>query len=121
MDTFRGKVIKGESRGKTLGFPTANIRLHKKIPEGIYVAKIRSKKKEYPALVFIGSAKTFNKTDYKAEVYLLDFSGDLYDQYLTVYLLQKIRDNKKFDNANDLIEQMKKDLLVAKKFFAPWC
>lgn len=116
--TLRGKVRKGASRGKQLGFPTANIFLHKKVEEGIYLAKVKVGDKTYNALTFIGSAKTFNEKDVKAESYLLDFSGSLYDKWITVYLLKKLRENQKFSSANDLVVQMEKDLLVAQEFFA---
>ncbi|HSD99034.1 MAG TPA: riboflavin kinase [Patescibacteria group bacterium] len=124
MQVFRGKVVKGKSRGKDLGFPTANIAVHQKIEEGIYLGKSQTSKpksQDLPSLIFIGSAKTFGEKDYKAEVYILDFKGDLYGKYITVHVLKKIRDNKKFDSQEELIEQMEKDLEVAKKFFAPWC
>ena len=70
---FRGKVIAGQKRGKALGFPTANVRLHKKIPEGIYVSQTIINKKVFSSATFIGSAKTFGEKDYKAETYILDF------------------------------------------------
>lgn len=124
MISFSGKVIKGAQRGKDLGFPTANVALKKKIEEGIYLAKseiANRKSQNYPSLVFIGSAKTFNEKDYKAEIYLLDFSGNLYGKTLEVSLLKKIRDNKKFATIDELKKQMNEDLIVARKFFAPWC
>jgi riboflavin kinase/FMN adenylyltransferase len=123
MQTLRGKVVKGRQRGKDLGFPTANIAVHEKIEEGIYVSKIRvsTEEKWYPALTFVGKAETFGEKKIKAESYLLDFSGNLYGKFISVSLLKKIRDNKKFDSPEELVEQMEKDLEVAKKFFAPWC
>ncbi len=159
MKSFWGKVKKGQSRGKDLGFPTANTSLHQKIEEGIYLAKVtvhgnvissegthrlvhpevekfRSKDakkdsstsfrsaqndKTYNALTFIGAAKTFGETKTQAESYLLDFSGNLYGKYITVQLLKKLRDNKKFTSAEDLKKQMNEDLLNARKFFLEWC
>ena len=150
MKTFWGKVRKGAQRGKDLGFPTANIPVHAKIEEGIYLARVTVHKqsknrhpgeattsigsrlekdsiatlqndKEYSALTFIGAAKTFNETKVQAESYLLDFSGNLYGKYITVQLLKKLRDNKKFGSVEDLKKQMQEDLVNARKFFAPWC
>lgn len=121
MIVVRGKVVKGASRGKDLGFPTANIAIHKKIEEGIYVAKVKINSKKYNALTFIGSAKTFGEKDYKAESFILDFSEDLYGKIITVHLLKKIRDNKKFNSQEELVAQMQEDVAVARKFFAPWC
>lgn len=141
MKKYWGKVKKGAQRGRLLGFPTANIRIHKKIEEGIYVSKVtisssskpesnlggqsslekgsplQTRTRIYNALTFVGKATTFNEKEYKSESFLLDFSGDLYGKYITILLLQKIRDNKRFLSVDDLIKQMDKDVAVAKKFF----
>ena len=117
MQLFWGKIIGGQKRGKTLGFPTANMALHKNIPEGIYVSSVRIDKKWHNALTFVGKAITFGATKPFAESYLMDFSGNLYGKYITVKLLEKIRENKKFDSAAELIKQMEKDFGVAKQYF----
>lgn len=117
MYTYWGKVKKGAQRGKDLGFPTANISLHKKIPEGIYVSEVFVQGKKYHAATFIGSAETFNEKDYKSESFLLDFSGNLYGKWISVRLLKKLRDNKKFTSSESLISQMKKDILAVREFF----
>lgn len=114
---FRGKVKKGKSRGKFLGFPTANINLHKNIPEGIYASTVKIDNKKYLAATFIGSAKTFNENEYKAESYILDFNQNIYGKWVTVTLLKKLRGNKKFDSEQKLIDQMKQDILATRKFF----
>lgn len=121
MKNFRGKVIKGTQRGKDLGFPTANIALHQKIEEGIYLSKVRVGKSWHNALTFVGKAVTFNATNVFAESYLLDFSENLYGQYVTIQLLKKLRDNQKFDSVEDLQKQMNEDLLNAREFFSEWC
>jgi riboflavin kinase/FMN adenylyltransferase len=142
MKTFWGKVKKGNQRGKDLGFPTANISVHQKMEEGIYLSKVRihyssSEQREsrslkgnssrqartitYNALTFIGAAKTFGETKVFAESYLLDFSGDLYGKYITIQILKKLRDNKKFDSVEKLVQQMQEDLVNARKFFLEWC
>ncbi|MGH7245915.1 MAG: riboflavin kinase [Candidatus Levyibacteriota bacterium] len=114
---FWGKVQQGAKRGKKLGFPTANIRLHKKIPEGIYAAKVRLQNKEYLSATFIGASKTFGERDYKAESFLLDFNQNLYGKWITVYLYKRLRENKMFDSRESLISQMKKDVLATREFF----
>lgn len=121
MTRLRGKVIKGEGRGKDLGFPTANISIRKKITEGIYLSKITANGKIYNGLTFIGKAITFGATKTFAESYLLDFSEDLYGKEIIIQLLQKMRDNKKFSSPEDLIQQMNEDVAIARKFFTPWC
>lgn len=117
MFKFWGKVVEGKKRGKSLGFPTANIKLHKKIPQGIYLSKVKVSDNTYNSLTFIGEAKTFNETNYQAESSLLDFKGNLYDKRINVKLIKKIRGNKKFKSEKELVDQMKKDREVAKKYF----
>lgn len=117
MYQFWGKVRKNKQRGRKLGFPTANINLTKNIPEGIYVSQVKIGTSIYPALTFIGTAKTFNEKKFQAETYILDFKQNLYDKWISVKLLKKIRDNKKFNSARELIAQMKKDEQWARKYF----
>lgn len=117
MYKFWGKVRIANLRGKKLGFPTANINLTKQYPSGIYISKTKIGNLVYPALTFIGTAKTFNETKFHAENYLLDFKGNLYGKWISVVLLKKIRDNKKFKSAKELILQMKKDEQIARKYF----
>lgn len=129
MYFIRGKVRKGKQRGKELGFPTANIRLHKKIPEGIYVSllsinskhEVRNPKQiqnsNLPSLTFIGAAKTFGQTDVMAETYILDFNQNIYGKWITIKLINMLRENKKFSGAEELIQQMKQDEREARAFF----
>ena len=114
---FEGLVVEGKKRGRLLGFPTANIILESNIPEGIYAAKASARKKEYLAAVFIGKPKTFNENDYKAEAYLLDFSEELYNETLRIDLYHKIRDNRKFQSSDELVDQMKKDIKEVTRYF----
>ncbi len=118
MFKFWGKVRKNKQRGKSLGFPTANINLSKKIPEGIYVSYIKIGSSIFSALTFIGEAKTFNEKKFHAETYILDFKQDLYGKWISIKLLKKIRANKKFSSSEELIAQMKKDEQEARKYFA---
>lgn len=117
MYKFWGKVRRHNKRGKKLGFPTANVNLRKKIPEGIYISQTRLSGKIFPTLTFIGTAKTFNETKILAETYILDFQKDIYGQWISVKLLKKIRNNKKFNSVKELIIQIKKDLKEAKNYF----
>lgn len=114
---FWGKVKTHNKRGKDLGFPTANVNLNKDIPEGIYISKTKIGKTAYPGLTFIGTAKTFNESSFHSETYILDFNQDLYDKWISVKLIKKIRQNKKFASSKDLISQMKKDEKEARKYF----
>lgn len=114
---FWGKVVTGKKRGKNLGFPTANVSLHKKIPEGIYVSVTKINQTWHESLTFIGDAKTFDEQDIKAETYVLSFHRNLYNQWITIKLLKKLRGNKKFDSAAELVSQMKLDLKNAEEYF----
>lgn len=114
---FEGKVRKGKDRGKRLGFPTANMDLSQKIPEGVYISETIFEQKTHPSLTFIGRAKTFNEYQYQAETYVLNFNQDLYGQTIEVKLLKKLRDNKKFGSEQELIDQMEKDKKQAEDYF----
>ena len=117
LKIFSGKVYKHLGRGKTLGFPTANIKVLGSVPEGIFAAKTKVGGKVYKALVFVGAAKTFSENKRQAEVYLLDFFGDLYSKVIEVELLRKLRNNLKFKSTKVLVEQMKDDEKKARKYF----
>jgi len=117
MYKFWGKVRNTNQRGRILGFPTANVNLTKNIPEGIYLSKTKIKQKQYQSLTFIGTVKTFNEKRFLSETHILDFNQNIYDKWISVELVKKIRDNKKFNSAEDLISQMKRDELAARKYF----
>ena len=116
MHKFWGKVKKHNQRGRKLGFPTANINLSKNIEEGIYISKTKIEHKLYPSLTFIGQAKTFNEKKFHAENYILDFNQKIYDQWISVNLLKKIRENKKFDSVKELVAQMREDEKKAREY-----
>ena len=115
--TFWGKVQHGAKRGRELGYPTANMKLHTKIPEGIYISKVKVNNIVHFAVTFIGNAKTFGEKDYKAESFILTFNSQIYGQWITVNLIKKIRNNEKFDSKKSLINQIEKDILATRKFF----
>jgi riboflavin kinase/FMN adenylyltransferase len=115
--TIKGTVKKGKERGKTLGFPTANIKVDKTIPEGIYASEVLMDGVLYKSTTFIGTVKTYNEKEFILESYILDFNEDIYGKEITVVLYKKIRNNKKFDSENLLIEQIKKDIEFTRNFF----
>ncbi len=110
-----GKVIKGKQLGRTIGFPTANIEIidpHKLIPAyGVYAVKVKLEDKTiHNGMMNIGINPTV--TDEKkihCEVAILDFSADIYDTKISVYLLKRIRDEKKFNGLEELKTQIKQD------------
>jgi len=115
--TFAGFVKKDKGRGRKLGFPTANIAVTVGLPEGIFVGFTKYDKKKHPSLVFIGAPITFDETDKKAEIFILDYSKEIYDEFLEVEILKRLRDNIKFNSKEELVEQMKKDEQEARNFF----
>lgn len=100
-----------------MGFPTANIALTLPIPEGVYFSHVSVAEKQYNALTFIGSAKTYHETLYQSESYLLDFSASLYHQIIHIGLIKKFRGNRAFPSEKSLIHAMKKDKKAARIFF----
>ena len=104
--------------GRTLGFPTANIETaSENIPhDGVYVTQIQIDDLLYRGIMNIGNRPTFHSEVRTIEIHLLDFSGDLYQQMLTIKPLEYIRENKKFENPDSLKEQLQKDKEFARKF-----
>ena len=115
---IEGTVIKGRSRGKSLGFPTANISTGNEIvPHGIYFSYVFSRGQKHPSLTNIGTIPTFGLAETQIESHLIDFSENLYGQEQKIQLLKKLRDEIKFSTPRQLVDQMKKDLAAAITFF----
>lgn len=114
---FSGIVKKHLGRGRKLGYPTANLDIDSKIQDGLYLGTTEVGKKKYPSLIFVGAPATFDNKERQLESYLLNFSGDLYGQQITIETIRKIRDNKKFETQEALVTQMRQDEVVARKFF----
>lgn len=114
---LEGKVISGESRGKKLGFPTANLYLDADlhIPgKGVYAAVAYSNGKKYKAVVNIGQKPTFhNEHPISLETHILNFDIDIYGETLRINFIEKIRDEKKFNSIDELIKEIKQDIITA--------
>jgi FAD synthase len=107
---FSAKVIKGDGRGKKLGFPTANLdKTDLDLPHGIYVVKVKLRNEMYGAIMHFGYKEVF-KGPVSLEVLIKDFSEDIYNQEINVRVVRKIRDVKKFDNVEELKKNISKDL-----------
>ena len=117
--SIEGKVQKGRQLGKKIGFPTANIDIKDYILAcpGVYAVKAKVKKssKYIKGIANLGYRPTFNGKKILLEVHLFNFSGNLYNKYLTVEFFRFIRKEKKFKNVEQLKKQIKIDLLIAKK------
>jgi riboflavin kinase/FMN adenylyltransferase len=113
--SLSGTVIEGRRIGRTIGYPTANIKPHsqyKLIPaNGVYAAEVEVDEKRYMGMLSIGSNPTVNedRSFRSIEVYILNFDNDIYGHDISVIFRKKLRDEKKFDNLLQLTEQMDLD------------
>ena len=117
-----GKIVKGSRRGKSLGYPTANIDYESDIlpPQGVYAVNILLGTKNYPAIANLGTRPSFDQqiTKLHLEVHIMDFSKNIYGKHVQVQFLKKIRNEQKFPNPQALIKQIQKDESTARKYFA---
>ncbi|MFV0529999.1 MAG: bifunctional riboflavin kinase/FAD synthetase [Flavobacteriales bacterium] len=116
--SVEGVVVHGNKIGRTLNFPTANLKVdeEKLIPKhGVYLFKTFYNLKNYHGLVNIGVRPTFDKEDYRIEAFLFDFDKEIYDEKLKIEFLQKTRDEKKFDSTDELKKQIELDCCKAKE------
>jgi riboflavin kinase/FMN adenylyltransferase len=111
---FSGKVVYGAQRGNLLQFPTANIRVEdedKLIPnDGVYAVWVLFKDRMLQGAMNIGTNPTFGENDRSIEVYVFDFSEDIYEETLEVQVVEKVRSEVRFPDAESLVEQVKQDV-----------
>ena len=108
-----GTVVLGDQRGRTLGFPTANIEVDDKLllpGDGIYATWAIIDGKRHQAATSIGIRPTFGLTQRLVEVFIMDFSDDLYGKTVGVEFIKKVRDQEKFDGLDALIKQINQDV-----------
>lgn len=106
------RVIHGDRRGRTLGFPTANLPILPGVamlPNGAYAVRVAYDGQWYGGMASIGSNPTFEGCSRRVEVNIADFSADIYDRELTVDFLAKLRDEQRFASAEQLVRQLTKD------------
>ncbi|HED37318.1 MAG TPA: bifunctional riboflavin kinase/FAD synthetase [Ignavibacteria bacterium] len=118
--SFGGTVIKGDGRGRLLGFPTANLKLEdddKLLPAiGIYAVECFIEGKKFLGVMSIGKRPTFyDSGKITTEIYIIDFEKDIYGDFITVNVIDKIRGEEKFSSTGELIKQMKKDTEIGIK------
>jgi len=117
-----GTVVHGDARGRTLGFPTANIKTdnNTRLPkEGVYASEIKIGEKWYPAMGSIGHNDTFEQgRQLTVEVYILDFAQDVYGEQVSVRWNHLLRDQVAFNSADELVQQLKKDEEETRRYFA---
>ena len=115
---LRGEVIVGDRRGRSIGFPTANV-----VPDpavvvparGVYAGFVRVGKAVHPACTNVGVAPTFERRKSRVEAYLIDFEGDLYERVVDVSFVRRIRAEKRFSGVDQLKEQIARDVQEARR------
>ena len=114
---LRGEVVVGDRRGRSIGFPTANV-----VPDsnaviparGVYAGFVRIGGKEWAACTNVGVAPTFGRTESRVEAHLLDFEGDLYGRVVDVRFVERIREERRFSGVDELIGQIRRDVKEAR-------
>lgn len=111
-----GRVATGQQRGRTLGFPTANLEaIATTVPaEGVYAVGVEWGDRWFGGAANIGANPTFGETERKVEVHLLDFTGDLYGEILRLHFLARLRDTRKFTSLDTLRAQLHMDVEQAR-------
>jgi riboflavin kinase/FMN adenylyltransferase len=115
---LRGEVVMGDKRGRTIGFPTANVLADPALvvpARGVYAGFVRVGKDTYAACTNIGVAPTFERRESRVEAYLLGFEGDLYGREVDVSFLQRIREEKRFSGVEELKTQILRDVEAARR------
>ncbi|MBP2623093.1 bifunctional riboflavin kinase/FAD synthetase [Streptococcus oricebi] len=115
----RGMVVHGDARGRTIGFPTANLAPLDRVilpADGVYVVEVEHDGKLYRGMASVGKNMTFEGTELRFEANIFDFSQDIYGDTIQVFWLDKIRDMVKFDSVEALVEQLEAD----EKFARQW-
>jgi riboflavin kinase/FMN adenylyltransferase len=124
--SLAGNVVHGDRRGRELGFPTANLAFDHQpaLPAlGIYRGEVSVPLRDvgpgHPGLVSVGVRPTFHDDGrVLVEVYLLDWDGDLYDAELELHLLDRLREERRFEGVDALVDQMRRDETEARRRFA---
>ena len=117
---LNGRVVHGDHRGRTLGFPTANLQpaTHILIPgKGVYAVTVKVGARYYNGLCNIGNNPTFTQGPLRVETHILDFDREIYGKSITVLFIGRLPSEKTFASAQELIVQMNKDLQQARKQF----
>ncbi len=116
---LEGLVVEGNRIGRTLGYPTANLRVadrHKVLPgQGVYVALVKSGDTWYHSMANIGIRPTLDMEHVTIEAHLFDFDKDIYGEWITIAFLGRIRDEMRFNSLSQLKMQLQQDSIKAKK------
>ncbi len=117
--TLKGKVVRGMALGRKLGVPTANLEPEKDLypRNGIFAVRVLMENHYAQGVLNIGTNPTFPGKGFSLEVHLLDFDQDIYDTDIELIFIEKLRDEKKFETSELLVEQIRKDIEDTRKIF----
>lgn len=115
--TLSGLVIEGKKIGRTINFPTANIKIdeeYKLIPQnGVYIVSVEINKSTYFGMMNIGTNPTISEGDQSIEVHIFDFNQSIYNQSIKICFLERIRDEEKYASLDELKKQLEKDKIFS--------
>ena len=114
---LRGEVVMGDQRGRSIGFPTANV-----LPDpdaviparGVYAGFVLIGEEKYAACTNVGVAPTFDRAESRVEAHLMDFEGDLYGSVVDVSFVKRIREERRFSGVDELTDQIRRDVEEAR-------
>jgi len=114
---LRGRVVKGAQRGRSLGFPTANLALHKRqLPlKGVFAVKVKHKENNFNGVANLGVRPTVDGQTAFLEIYIFDFNCDIYGEFIEVKFIQKIRDEQRFASLEALKAKIAEDVAQAQE------
>jgi riboflavin kinase/FMN adenylyltransferase len=117
-----GVVVRGDARGRELGYPTANLAVPAGVAvpaDGVYAGwLVRAAGSRWPAAISVGTNPTFDGVDRRVEAYALDAEFDLYDERITIEFAERLRGMEKFDSVDELVAQMARDVDAVRAFCA---
>ena len=111
--TYAGEVVNGDRRGRKLGFPTANLEIDDRramLPNGAYIVRVKVREQNFNGIANIGDNPTFKAQRRRLEVFIDNFSSDIYGEEIFVSFVSKLRDEKIFASVDDLKAQLNEDL-----------
>jgi riboflavin kinase/FMN adenylyltransferase len=112
-----GTVVKGDQRGRTLGFPTANLATEAELlpPNGVYAVRVVLGEERLPGVASLGVKPTFSGKQFSIEAHIFDFDKDIYGKFIRMEFVEWIREEKSFPGAQALAEQIHRDAQQARK------
>jgi riboflavin kinase/FMN adenylyltransferase len=118
--SLHGPIVRGVERGRVIGFPTANVAIGSGLalpPFGVYVTRAWVDGAGYPSVTNIGRRPTFDNGERTVEVHIMDFDSDLYGKEVRVDVLKRLRGEVRFEGAEALSEQIRRDVVAARQYF----